>query len=346
MYNLGISVYTGLKDYTKEENVKYLQKAKDIGFTHVFSSAHITEALNLQDEINDLIETCEKLGLKLSLDISKPQFDNLKLSKNIYALRLDYGFSDEEIIALSNNLDFRIELNASCLSKERLKKLLEDGLNPSNVTLCFNFYPKKWTGHDYLFVHELTKEYHELGFLVACFVPSHVGFRPPLYEGLPTIEMHRIMKLEDAIEELKALKMDTIYFGDAYASVEELFVLKEHNTSDLWVKAKTYQDISLFNITMKRRIDSPSWMLRLPKLKTANEILPYNNIERKKYDITVDNIKFARYAGEVNLILNDEVEKGYKLGQDIRVNVVGKINTSEHVLDAIALGAPFRFVKE
>ena len=57
-----------------------------------------------------------------------------------------------------------------------------------------------------------------VGIYVGAFVPSQVGFRPPMYEGLPTVESHRKLDLHIAIEELKACGVNGIYFGDAYAT--------------------------------------------------------------------------------------------------------------------------------
>ena len=60
--------------------------------------------------------------MKVILDISPAAFSKITLPP-IYALRLDYGFSREEIVRLANEADYRIELNASTISEEDLRYL-------------------------------------------------------------------------------------------------------------------------------------------------------------------------------------------------------------------------------
>ena len=218
MIDTGISVYAGLDDYSKDENIKYLRLAKDLGCTHVFSSAHINEAKTSEEELQSIIDECNKLGLKLSLDVSKKIVDKYSNLEGLFALRLDYGFTDEEIIELSHSAPYLVELNASTLSYEHIKSLIDNGINTSRTRFTFNFYPKLYSGHDILDVYNKTKICNEVGIYVGAFIPSHTGFRPPMYEGLPTVEAHRNMILNNAIEELKACGINGIYFGDAYAS--------------------------------------------------------------------------------------------------------------------------------
>ena len=46
-----------------------------------------------------------------------------KLPSNIGALRLDYGFTKQDIVDLTNNAPYLIELNASTTTKEYLEEL-------------------------------------------------------------------------------------------------------------------------------------------------------------------------------------------------------------------------------
>lgn len=343
MIDTGVSVYAGLDDYSKSENIKYLRLAKELGITHVFSSAHINEAKTSQEELQSIIDECNKLGLKLSLDISKPIMSKYSSLEGLFALRLDYGFSDEEIIHLSHTASYLVELNASILSYEHIRSLIDNGINTSRTRFTFNFYPKLYTGHDITDVYNKAKICNEVGIYVGAFIPSHVGFRPPMYEGLPTVEAHRNMDLSKAIEELKACGVNGIYFGDAYASCDEIKLLNMHNDDDILLKLQLVENINididyLFNKSFKIRPDLNSYILRVSSLRSSEEILCFNNVDRKLYDVTIDNSKFKRYAGEINIVLKD-------LPKDERVNVIGKIDATELIIEKIKLGIRFKFIK-
>lgn len=336
----GVSVYIGLNDYSIEDNLKYLNQAKEAGFEYVFSSAHITEATLLKSDLKLIIDECFKLGLKLSLDISKPVMDKITIPPHLHALRLDYGFSEDDIVRLSNEASYYLELNASTIKIDKLKRLIEKGLNVERVRLSFNFYPKLYTAHDIETVYEKTKCFKKLGFSVGAFIPSHTGFRPPIYEGLPSVESHRKMKLDEAIEELKACDVDIIYFGDAYASIDELKTVKDHLCNEHLITLNLYNGAEIFDGQLDNvfiiRPDLNSLMLRVSSSRTSNKIETFNTINRKKYDVTIDNHLFKRYMGEINIILNE-------LPNDERVNVIGYIETTDVVINSIKNGAKFKF---
>ena len=98
--------------------------------------------------------------MKLSLDISKPAFEKLGNISGLYSLRLDYGFTEEDIVKLSNEAEYFVELNASTLTNARFEKLVEKGLNLQKTRLSFNYYPKVIT--DKLDSFEITKYEEEI----------------------------------------------------------------------------------------------------------------------------------------------------------------------------------------
>lgn len=341
MFKKGVSIFTGLKDYNLEENLKYLYMAHKEGYEIVFSSCHINEASLAINDLQRIIDETSSLGMKLSLDISKPMYEKLNLPKNLYALRLDYGFSEEEMIEMSNKESFKIELNASTISKERLNSLIERGLNPNQIRMSFNYYPKLHTAHSIEFCKDVVNFCHKLNICVGAFIPSKCGKRPPLYEGLPSVEAHRKMSLDLAIEEFKAIGVDEIIFGDAYASLDEIKTLSYHQNECLQVKFIPYKNFSDFEHlegVLKIRRDLSPDLFRISSKRVNKDITPFNTIERKKFDVTVDNNGFLRYKGEINIVMKD-------LEQDDRVNVVGRIDSTKIVLEEIEKGKSFTFVK-
>lgn len=340
MIKNGVSVFLGLKEYSLEENIKYLEYAKSLGYEMVFSSIHISEADTILEDFQKMFDKINSLGMKLSLDISKKVYDAIKLPECIYALRLDYGFTIEDTVEMSKNAPYLIELNASGIDEYKLKAMIEKGLNVKNVRACFNYYPRLHTGHSMRFTEERIKLFHKYGMEIAGFVPSHVNFRPPMYEGLPTVESHRNGDLSVAIEELKLAGIDEIFFGDAYASKDELETLARHRTDEVLINVECYNDyidlklLNPFNV----RVDSNDEILRFGKRSQEYVIAPFNTVERKKFDVTVDNELFLRYMGEANIVLTP-------LEKDERVNVIGRIIATDYMIDKIDYRKTLRLVK-
>lgn len=341
MFKIGVSIFNGLKEYTLDENLEYLRYAKQLGYDVVFSSAHINEASSAYDDLQKCIDETYNLGMKLSLDISKPTFEKMPTLDKLYSIRLDYGFSLDDIIELSNTANFFIELNASTISEDKFLELINKGLNVNKIRMSFNYYPKLYTGHDISFCKEKVDFFHKYGISVGAFIPSKKGFRPPLYEGLPTVEEHRYISLHKAIEELKAINVDEIMFGDAYASKEELNILKDHHHDLLEVEFIPSKDLpSEYNYIYEkeyvRRIDSNLTMLRVSSRNSNQVIEPFNTKNREIFDVTIDNKGFLRYQGEIDIILKE-------INKDERVNVIGKINTTDIIIDSIKKGRKFKF---
>lgn len=342
MYRAGISIFNGLKDYNLEDNLAYIQKAKMSGVEMLFSSVHINEANNSYQDLRICLEKASQLGMKLSLDISKPAYEKMEQLENLYALRLDYGFTDDDIIRLSQEASFFIELNASTLSNSRFENLIEKGLNLKHTRVSFNYYPKPYTGHSLAFCEERITYYHQYGISVGAFLPSKVGHRPPLYQGLPSVEEHRYSSLDLAIEELKAIGVDEIYFGDAYASDKEIEKLVRHQTETILLPIQLSDELPTFYRNYlegihRIRPDFNDILLRVSRKDTIDAFPPFQTIERNKGDITIDNQGFLRYKGEINIVLQS-------LPRDERVNVVGHITICKLILDEIQKQKPFAFI--
>ena len=98
--------------------------------------------------------------MQLVVDVNKTAYEAIKEFKDFIVFRLDYGFSIEEVVELSNMYDL-IELNASCLTKDYLNKLKSLNANFSHIRVSYNFYQKRYTGFDIYKVLELNKLYKE-----------------------------------------------------------------------------------------------------------------------------------------------------------------------------------------
>lgn len=341
MFRKGFSIYTGLEDYPLSKNLEYLQIGSKLGYEFIFSSAHINEANDAYEELQIIVSEAHKLGMKLILDVSKPMMDRFKMPNNLYSLRLDYGFTKEDIVNLSNTSPCKVELNASTLSKEDIEELIKMGLNLNNTRTSFNFYPKLYTAHSIELVKEKIELFKSYNMSTLVFIPSHVGMRPPMYEGLPSIEKHRKMDLNLVIEELKSIGVDEIAYGDAYASIEELELLKKHQVEHLILPFKCVEGLNLEILEQLKkefrvRPDYNDIMLRCSGSRGKTEIESFNTVKRCIYDVTIDNSGFKRYKGEINIILEE-------LPRDNRVNVIGHVELTKDIISALKKGQKFTF---
>ena len=94
----------------------------------------------------------------------------------------------------------------------------------------------------------------------------------------------------------------------------------------------------LFEKSFVVRPDLNSYILRMTSLRGKSEIPAFNCVDRKLYDVTIDNSNFKRYAGEINIVLQD-------LPNDERVNVIGKLDTTNVIINKIKKGIRFKFIK-
>jgi len=339
-FSVSASLYVGLKAYSLDDNIAYLKDLYAAGIKRIFVSAHMPEAGDeALSELKIVIAEAKKLGIEVIVDINKKVLDKIGLIDDIYSLRLDWGFSFDDIIKLTQ-YDFKIELNASVINKDLLTKLKAKEVDISQFRVSHNFYPKPYTGlsqEDLLKKNELLKAY---GFKIMAYLPSQAGRRPPLEEGLPTIEDHRNLDILAALSELALLGIDEVCFGDAFCDIEEIKAVLQFNLDELEIPIKVCKGISkteseILSKFHQNRKDASRFLVR-SSFRSKDRVSPFNTVERKKFSVTIDNENFLRYQGEVGIIIKD-------LPKDERVNVVGRALITKYLLENIKAGQKFKF---
>ncbi|MCI5938709.1 MAG: beta-N-acetylhexosaminidase [Bacilli bacterium] len=341
--NVSASIYVGLEDYSLKNNIKYLHLLKENGIDSVFVSAHMPEmSSTFTNELKEILNECKKLNIKVIIDVNKNKL--LEMEKEgtlagIYSLRLDYGFSNNEIVEMIKK-GYNIELNASVVNKETMEYLKANGVDLSNFRISHNFYPKKYTGLSYEFVLEKNKYFKSLGCYVVLYIPSHHQHRPPMYEGLPTLEAHRDAPLTEILSEAKILGCNEVCFGDAFCSEEEIKYATTFDSGIIQIPViiKKECDENVVKNLLKvqyNRIDETEYFVR-SSVRSTN-IKPFNTVNRYVKDVTIDNELFKRYQGEI-CIMKKNIEA------DERVNVVGKCNCNEFLINNIKAGQKFKLV--
>ncbi|MGL5956188.1 MAG: MupG family TIM beta-alpha barrel fold protein [Brevinema sp.] len=322
----GVSVYAGLE---MPEIATYLKKVARFGASKVFTSLHIPEASStLMGEFFTILDTCAEEKLLLYVDTSAEYYQKLPFDRypNL-ALRLDFGFSDEEIIGLAQK--HPLVLNASTLTASQIERLHNAGIDWSRLSVCYNYYPRPETGLSLDFFREKNRIYTNMGLDVDAFIAGSLWKRPPLGEGLPTIERHRNCSPLTAAQECLALGASCILFGDMASDkeLEQIALLQEES----WVLPVRWLDEeqSLYKIMEHRNRPDPGDGLVRSELSRGKEPpLPKNCYLRPKGSITVDNKLYGRYGGELHITAKD-------FPADNRVNVLGYITDGGILVDYI-----------
>lgn len=340
-FDVFASVYVGLKEYPQSKNFEYMKFLKENNIETIFISGHMPEVLpGFLDDLKETIEYANQLGLKVILDVSKKTLDQMGIPKDIYSLRLDYGFNVNDIIELLKE-DFYVEINASITQTDEINFLISQNIDFSKLRISHNFYPKLYTGLSHEDVRKRNEMYKSLGLKIMAYVPSTSGKRPPMFEGLPTIEEHRYLDLAGSLADLAILGIDEVCFGDAYCNEEELNIALNYKRDIITIPIVVFEGISekelaILKRTHANRRDANPYFIR-SSFRTKETIKSFNAIERLPKMITIDNEGFLRYQGEVGIMKTN-------LPKDKRVNVVGKAMISDFLLKEIKPGQKFRFM--
>ncbi|WP_312469695.1 MupG family TIM beta-alpha barrel fold protein [Neobacillus sp.] len=319
---IGISFY--LNDSSAEERIAIAGK---MGVKRAFTSLHIPEESgDLASRAKKLLQTAKEAGIEVYADVSLRTPEHLGLaslvelkSLGVMGLRLDDFFDHDTILSLAK--DFKLALNASILFEEDVRALLEGGLTANQLIAWHNFYPRRETGLAELFFDSQNELYKRYGIPVSAYIPGDGEKRGPLFEGLPTLEMHREVDPFMAALELFRAGVEDVYIGDPEISVGLLEKLMEFDRDRrVSIRVEGFQE-GEFHL----RPDFSRDVLRLMDTRSAEAVVPENTGARPVGSITRDNDHYGRYRGEIQITLHD-------LPADERVNVVGRVVEADLLL--------------
>lgn len=347
MFNsLGYSVY--LSSFAAQQETLARAAGQD---AMVFLSLHISEEFG-DGYCQQAEALCAQLNawqFRIIADVSTKtlaQFGEdclLGLAKRlgIWALRIDYGFAEGDICALAAQMP--VVLNASTTSGAAAARIAAAGAAAGNPVMAMhNFYPRPETGLDPAFLHSTTQELQAAGLKVLAFIPGDALRRAPLHCGLPTLEAHRDLRPSAAFADLTLhYGIDGVFLGDpAISAAEQAAIARYHAEDVLCIPCKLQAGSeALYGQVFTNRVDSPAWMVRFAESRVYScfgaDVAPANTVARQRGSITLDNRRYGRYSGEVQLLRAD-------FAADERVNVIGSVPEDAHLLmDCIANGAKF-----
>lgn len=347
---LGFSVYLQ-EDWTPEKE-RYVQQMANAGFEGAFTSLHIPEEDGslYKQRLQPLLEIVRARGLKLLADVSGEALKQIGLSfqdpKAIYesgftGIRIDDGVDVETIANLSHYL--LVGLNASTLTEADYEQLIQYGADFRNMEAWHNYYPRPDTGLDEGWFYQRNTWLKKKGFQVCAFAPGDNHLRLPLYETLPTLEIDRH---QHPLVSCLALKwdylVDDVYIGDPGLTTETYEQFSEYlQQGTLLMHAESVRpawDVYIYG-NHQNRLDVARDVVRSERSRGLNgndTIEPENTVLRQKGDITIDNERYKRYKGELQIVRN-------KLSRNANVNVIGQvIGRDLAIIDYIQSGTPFR----
>lgn len=343
---LGFSIYPS----TWQEKRKQLSSLFQEG-SAVFTSLHISEEFSdaYVGQVEEMMGYLNETGYEVIADVSRRSLEifsedslvSLAERLKIDVLRVDYGFTQEEILQAAQKVP--VCFNASTLTEDELMALKETG---KTFYAMYNFYPRPETGIDreqFMRRNELLERY---GLGVMAFIPGESEKRRPLYDGLPTLEEHRHQKpYVSFVDLMNEYGIKHIFVGDGLLTEEEaepIRLLLEEGIYSIPVSTLEKEDLLNKNLTV--RIDSPKSLIRVQESReyaTPGEVIePSHTTERPLGSITMDNKNYGRYSGEVQ-ILRETFHK------DDRVNVIGHVDPQYlSMLKNIPNGAKIRLIKK
>lgn len=360
------------KEYVDKVN-STLELANKYSYNEIFTTIHLPE-LSLKTQLKALkyiSKERKKYNLELTVDVGGSYICDILNSELIIQLlkeseidfiRLDYGYLIDDVRTLYKRLNLKgFVLNASIFNEKEFIEQVDKLKNIDNniqIRACHNFYVREETGLDETFAFKQDAYIRKYNIPIYYCIPSHSSPRPPLYQGLCTLEKHRNMGLEDIICDLYINhNLNAYMLADEWFNENEFKVIDD-TLNGLCKELNDVEDIKVrvFNVTTKEeeeiilkehefRLDSPYNLLRSLSSRQmaefSKEIEPNNTILRRKAYITIDNLLNKRYSGELQVVLEDKCEK-------VSCNVVGEIVDMQDLikLRRFKEGIKYRFVRE
>jgi len=362
----GISLYPDF--YAPDALKEQIEKAATLGYTHCFTSIQLGNLgfektkTNAAEDFQFLFDLCETHHLIVHVDINdrvlkqlggSPQDLGVIDRMKIKVLRLDGGFTDEEVALMTKNpFGIDIEDNTSMVRDpaQRIATIKQQG-NLKHYVACHNFFPRNDTGLSFDDTVALAKLYADHGIVNGVFIASLASPNDlnASGNGVPTVEAHRYTPPHIAFSELRNTGLfDIILFGDSLPSDEELkevaaIAVLDYVEIPVWLDASLSPELRkiVTETLLRSRIDQPEFVLRATQTRQLTDILPYHAIHRNAYAITLDNVLSNRYEGELQIALRD-------LAPSPIANVIGQVKPyGTRLVNQIKASAlPFKLKEE
>lgn len=338
----GFAVYVSVF----KEQLPMLEKLKGRNIP-IFTSLHIGEEVskNYVSEVEAMCDWLHENGFYILADVSPYTLDRFEETSlnalverlHINNLRLDFGFNLQSLDDDLKQVD--VTYNASTILGEIKTR--------ANASYMHNFYPRPETGLDVELFEQLNQSIRTVDGKILAFIAGDQEKRGPIFEGLPTLEHHRYLApYAQYVDLIRNYEMDGVYLGDVFlldAQLDLILTYEKDGILRLPVDFESKHE-TLYNQLFTVRVDSPSGLIRVQESRefaqVGKEVTPNHTIKRPRGTITMDNERYKRYSGEVQIMKAD-------YPADDRVNVIGQVSKEYLLLlDNLKNGEKFVFVRE
>ncbi|WP_214742158.1 MupG family TIM beta-alpha barrel fold protein [Exiguobacterium sp. s48] len=343
----GISIYLG--DELTPDSIAWMERMRESGFTSIFTSLHIPEddPTIYTERLQQLGALAKRLEMELVADIAPSSLRALGktwddahtlLEWGVTGLRVDYGVTPKQVADLSRRM--MIALNASTLTETELEEMLRQGLRRDHAEAWHNFYPRPETGLDRFWFDERNAWLHARGVKVQAFIPGNEQLRGPLHETLPTLEEHRWKSPFSCYLDLHKT-VDRVLIGDPRVTDQTMRQFQAYDEGVIVLRATTRNHDDSLITSHTNRMDPARDVIRSVESRAygrpGNHLIQPRDIkERVLGSITIDNERYGRYAGEMQITKRD-------LPADERVNVIGRvIEEDRSLIEQIGPGGRFQ----
>lgn len=293
-FEFGISIYLS---NGFEQNLKYLENAKEKNSTFVFTTINMPEENDeLKKDISKIVKVCKDLNLKLIVDINSQSLKYVKDYENVY-YRVDDGLNNDEITELTKR--YNVVLNSTTLDESDLDYFKKKGVDFNKLYSLHNYYPKVYTGISLEFLKKRNEIYKKYGLKTMAFIPGDIK-REPLFKGLPTVENHRNQDILQSFLELLSNDTDVILLGD--------IDLNKSNWQRLNYLLKGIVPLRVYNNIFEGKIfenrrDYSDYVIRDKSRNTHLNDVEYIQKPINKGDILYTEGKIKRYSGDLEIAL-------------------------------------------
>ncbi|RRD44097.1 DUF871 family protein [Buchananella hordeovulneris] len=315
---------------------------------YVFVCLHMGEeaaAPDYQEQVAHMCRTLHEWGAVILADVAgrtleyfqAPDLLTVAQRLELDVVRIDYGVEVEHIRALLGK--HRLCINASLIDERWFEVLRAD------MCATHNYYPRPETGLDLEQLAEPTARLQAADLEVLSFISGEGELRGPVGAGLPTVEAHRHLPPYVAYLDLALRgRQDGIIVGDYAISPAQIALIADYRATGV-ISLPVHLDQSVAQLAGQEvtlRADTPAGLFRIMESREyaskGTDVPVGQTGPRPRGSITVDNLTYPRYTGEMQIMRRD-------YPADSRVNVVGRVADGyELLLDLLAPGQRCKFV--
>ncbi|AGT32295.2 outer surface protein [Geobacillus genomosp. 3] len=341
-----------------EQIEEAFRKAASFGARELFTSLHLLNGKELgeQEKLKWIGRLARRYGVGVVADATPAVLSHLPAGVGvtkalnewgIIGLRLDDGFSWDETVQLSKQM--KVVLNASTITEREIQELASRQIDWAGVDAWHNFYPRPETGLSGDTLMKQNRMLRQCGIAsIGTFVAGNAQKRGPLNKGLPTLEDHREADPVSAYIELReTYKVGKVFVGDLSVSddvLERMAWVRQGIIPIRYRPIVSARWLSLVETVHTNRRDAARDVIRSTESRRSiiwpkEALHPTEPAPRPTGSVTIDNERYGRYAGELQIALTD-------LPTDDNVNVIGKVVEEDiPLLRYIHGGRPFCLVR-